>query len=106
MIDRFGLLPPQVSNLVELSRLRLRAEDLGIRGIEVGGSGGTIEFKDTTRVNPMSLVKLVQSDPQAYKLAGATRFKFVCELPELKDRQQFIDNLLDNFHSDIAEPAA
>jgi transcription-repair coupling factor (superfamily II helicase) len=106
MIDRFGLLPPQVSNLVELSRLRLRAEDLGIRGIEVGGSGGTIEFKDTTRVNPMSLVKLVQSDPHAYKLAGATRFKFVCELPELKDRQQFIDNLLDNFHSDIAEPAA
>ena len=42
----------------------------------------------------------------SYKLAGATRFKFVCELPELSDRQQFIDNLLDNFHSDIAEPAA
>ena len=36
MIDRFGLLPEQVKNLLEVTRLKLRATPIGIRKIEAG----------------------------------------------------------------------
>jgi transcription-repair coupling factor (superfamily II helicase) len=106
MIDRFGLLPAQVSNLFLVSRLRLKAQDLGIRTIEAGPEGGSIDFKETTRVNPMSLVRLVQTDPLSYKLAGATRLRFEQHLPDSLDRQQYLEELLQTFATEATEDAA
>ncbi len=106
MIDRFGLLPEPVGNLFALARLRQKAEDLGIRAIDAGPGGGNIDFKESTRVNPLSLVRLVQGDPLVYKLAGATRLRFTLDLPGKQERQQFIDQLLGNFAAEATEAAA
>jgi transcription-repair coupling factor (superfamily II helicase) len=106
MIDRFGLLPPQVGNLFETSKVRLKAQALGIRAIEAGPQGGSIDFKETTRVNPLSLVKLVQSDPRSYKLAGATRLRFDHDLGDPVQRQQYVEQLLKTFANDATEDAA
>jgi transcription-repair coupling factor (superfamily II helicase) len=106
MIDRFGLLPRQIGNLFELAKLRIRAQSLGISGIEVGAEGGNINFKQSTRVNPMSLVTLVQSDPKSYRLTGATRLRFEQSLPEAADRQKFIEDLLISFAADASGIAA
>ncbi len=106
MIDRFGLLTPQIYNLFVLAGLRIRAQALGIGGIEAGASGGSIDFKETTRVNPMSIVKLVQSDPRSYKLAGATRLRFEHDLEDLIKRQEFVEQLLQSFETDATKSAA
>ncbi|MEH6635051.1 MAG: transcription-repair coupling factor [Halioglobus sp.] len=106
MIDRFGLLPPQVGNLFRVSRLRIKAQDLGIRAIDAGAEGGSIDFKTSTRVNPMSLVTLVQTDPLSYKLAGATRLRFEQHLPDAEERQQYLEQLLATFAIDAKEDAA
>jgi transcription-repair coupling factor (superfamily II helicase) len=106
MIDRFGLLPPQVYNLFEVSRLRLKAQRLGIRAIEAGPSGGSIDFKQSTLVNPLTLVRLVQSDPHSYKLAGATRLRFEQDLPDIEERQRFLEQLLDTFTGEATETSA
>jgi transcription-repair coupling factor (superfamily II helicase) len=106
MIDRFGLLPQQVKNLVQVARLRIRADALGIAGIEVGPGVANIVFRESSRVNPLSLVKLVQSDPRGYQLAGSMRLRFKRSLEEPEQRQQFVDQLLDNFAADATEDAA
>jgi transcription-repair coupling factor (superfamily II helicase) len=54
----------------------------------------------------LSLVKLVQSDPQSYRLAGATRLRFDSSLPDGAARQQYLEQLLDNFATDAGEAAA
>ena len=106
MIDRFGLLPVAVGNLFTSARLRLKAQALGIRAIDAGPGGGSIDFKESTRVNPLALVKLVQSDPRGYKLAGATRLRFDQELPDGLERLQFVERLLDRFAIDATEENA
>ncbi len=106
MIDRFGLLPSQVNNLFQVSRLRLRAQDLGIRTIEAGPDGGSIDFKETTPVNPLSLVKLVQSDPRSYKLAGATRLRFEHSSSNIQERHRYLEQLLDTFTTDHHKSSA
>jgi transcription-repair coupling factor (superfamily II helicase) len=100
------LLPPQIKNLFQVSSLRLKAQALGIRAIDAGPEGGSIEFKENTRVNPLSLVKLVQSDPLSYKLAGAMRLRFEQHLPENQDRQDYLEELLATFATDAKEDAA
>lgn len=106
MIDRFGLLPEAINNLFQSARLRIQAQALGIAGIELGAQGGSIDFNESTRVNPLSLVKLVQGDPQSYQLAGATRLRCTLDLSEPGARSQFAKHLLDTFAADATEHAA
>lgn len=106
MIDRFGLLPRQVDNLFQVSKLRLRAQDLGIRTIDAGPEGGSIDFKGTTPVNPLNLVELVQSNPRSYKLAGATRLRFEQQLPDIHDRYRYLEQLMDTLATDPRKSSA
>jgi len=96
MIDRFGLLEAPTKHLFEIARLRLRAQALGIRTIEAGPTGGSIEFAESTTVDPLTLVQLVQSQSQTFKLAGANRLRFETDNAEIDQRAQFVDRLLDS----------
>lgn len=100
MIDRFGLLPDPIKHLFTQASIRVQAQRLGIAEIEANAGGGSIEFTDKTRVNPLSIVKLIQSDPASYSLAGASRLRFKRELPDLAARNTFLESLLESFKRD------
>jgi transcription-repair coupling factor (superfamily II helicase) len=95
MIDRFGLLPAQVKLLFAVTALRQRATALGISKIDAGKSSGRVEFSERTAVDPLRLVKLVQSAPGRYKLDGATALKFAHDGETAKDRLDAVNELLD-----------
>ncbi len=73
MIDRFGLLPTQTKTLFRITGLRLMAERLGIKKLDVGPTGGRLEFDQDTPVDPFSIVTLVQSEPHRYRLTTANQ---------------------------------
>ena len=100
MIDRFGLLPDPVKNLFRATELKLRAQRIGIKKVEGSAAGGKLEFADNTQIEPIALVKLVQSQPAIYQLAGATALKFSESLEETEQRFDFIDKLLDRLTPD------
>ncbi|MFO8141471.1 MAG: transcription-repair coupling factor, partial [Marinobacter sp.] len=76
MIDRFGLLPEPAKNLIRQTQLRLQAEALGIVKIDAGKEWVRLEFGPSTPVDPLVLVKKVQSGPDTYRLEGANSFRF------------------------------
>ena len=76
MIDRFGLLPEPAKNLVNQTRLRLKADALGIVKVDAGKEWVRLEFGASTPVDPLVLVKKVQSAPDTYRLEGANSFRF------------------------------
>ncbi len=76
MIDRFGLLPEPAKNLMRQTELRLQAEALGIVKIDAGKEWARLEFGATTPVDPLILVKKMQSAPDQYRLEGANSFRF------------------------------
>ena len=96
MIDRFGLLPKQLSLLIQQTRLKLRASAFGIKKIDANVSSGRIEFGKHTEVDPFCLVQMIQGDPQTYKLGGANQlqFKHSCAQPE--EKITVINGILDN----------
>ncbi|WP_042922557.1 transcription-repair coupling factor [Stutzerimonas kunmingensis] len=95
MIDRFGLLPEPTKNLVRLTLLKLQAEKLGITKIDAGPQGGRIEFSAGTSVDPMVLIKLIQSQPNRYKFEGATLFKFQVPMERPEERFNTLEALLE-----------
>lgn len=102
MIDRFGLLPPQVKNLFAQAKIRLFADRLGIAQITLGPQSGRIEFREKTKVEPMTLISLVQSKPHEYKLEGATALKVIRETVGAKERLAFITEVLESLQGHAA----
>ncbi len=94
MIDRFGLLPVPVKNLMQVTEIKLEAAALGIAKLEASAAGGRLEFTEDTRVDPLSLVQLVQSQPHIYRLDGASALKFNLPLESAETRVTHIRELL------------
>lgn len=97
LIDRFGLLPDAAKNLFRISEFRQRAQLLGITKIEAGPKGGRIEFSDSTKVDPIFLISLIQSHPTTYKLDGGQTLKFSIDNKDTEDRLKYINAMLNDF---------
>ncbi|TFH88144.1 transcription-repair coupling factor [Billgrantia azerbaijanica] len=95
MVDRFGLLPAPVKTLLRQTRLRQRAEQLGIVRLEAGAERGRVLFGSQTRVDPLTLVELIQREPQRYRLDGAETLRFEADMQKEEARFQVVEWLLD-----------
>jgi len=67
---------------------------LGIIKIDAGPTGGRIEFEADTNVDILTLVKLVQQEPETYGLEGGNRLKFKLQMDNGEQRFQLIERLL------------
>jgi len=95
LIDRFGLLPPAATTLLTAAGIRQRAATLDIDKIDVAETGGYLQFAEDAAVDPVALVRLVQSDSRRYRMRGAHRLQFEGDFAELEDRVEGLRSLLD-----------
>ncbi|OUS25616.1 transcription-repair coupling factor [Gammaproteobacteria bacterium 45_16_T64] len=94
LIDRFGTLPGATRNLFSVTKLKLLAQQVGIAKIDAGPNGGKLEFGASTQVDPLTIVKLVQSQPQFYRLEGADKLRFTLELENYDERIEAVNTLI------------
>ncbi|MCF6226651.1 MAG: transcription-repair coupling factor [Xanthomonadales bacterium] len=99
MIDRFGLLPDALKNLFEIARLRLQAQQLGIRKISLGENGGVIEFLAEPNIEPIQLIRLIQLNPSTYRLDGPEKLRITADLPQALQRFDFLHKLFSKLMS-------
>lgn len=95
MIDRFGLLPEAVKNLFAVTVLKLKANPIGIKKIDIGKVGGRLMFHEQTNLDPVKIIQLIQSEPQSYKLDGQDKLRVIKDLPEAEDRLRALQELFD-----------
>ena len=86
MIDRFGLLPDAVKHLFAIAELKLQANVLGIRKLELGENGGRIVFEAKPDIDPMAVIQLIQKQPKLYQMDGPDKLRIRHPLPESADR--------------------
>lgn len=101
MIDRFGLLPPPLKTLFEVTRLKLKAEALGITRVNAGAENGRLDFAQEPTLDPMALITMVQQSPNRYRLEGGQRLRFRLPMETPEQRMHTVEGLLDA----LAKPA-
>jgi transcription-repair coupling factor (superfamily II helicase) len=102
LIDRFGLLPAPLKNLIRQTKLRHRAEQLGISKMEAGESRGRVLFDGSTQVDPLTLVTLIQTSPKHYRLDGSDTLRFELPMESVDKRFQQLENLLSTLNQKVA----
>jgi len=86
MIDRFGLLPDPAKHLFAIAELKLQANVLGIRKLELGENGGRIVFNPKPEIDPMAVIQLIQKQPKLYTMDGPDKLRIKHPLPLPEDR--------------------
>jgi len=94
MIDRFGECPPALRNMFRAAKLKLRLVPLGISRADFTRNGGRIEFRQNTTVDPIVLVRLMQSKPNTYNLEGANVLRISKALDNSDNRFEFLEKLI------------
>ena len=97
MIDRFGLVPDEVKNLFEGTRLKQIAQELGILKLDMGEEGGRILFNEKPNIDPMKIMGLVQKRPWEYSIKGQDKLYFEYDaMQELEQRVHWIKRLFND----------
>ncbi len=94
MVDRFGILPEQTKQLFAVTELKLEATRLGLRKIDLADKGGRVHFLAQPKVDPMSIIRLIQSQPKVYSMDGPDKLRLRMELPDATSRLRTARGLL------------
>lgn len=94
MIDRFGLLPPQVQNLFSATQVKLQLDALQLKKCEANEAMIRLQFGKQPNIDPVALIKLIQNHPKQYQLKGQSELKYFDDFPEVDDRLAAIKLLL------------
>ena len=94
LIDRFGPLPEVANNLLRLASLRLRARELGLRRLDLGSAGGSVQFEEQNRVDPARVIALVQRQAREFRLEGPLKLRITRSLSKADQRFDYAQQLL------------
>jgi transcription-repair coupling factor (superfamily II helicase) len=93
IVDRFGKLPDQTRNLIDVHRLRVLAKPYGVAKVDAAPHLITITFRKDAPIDAMSVIALIQKNKHI-KLAGNEKLRIERELPDPKARAQMVRDVL------------
>jgi len=99
LVDRFGPLPVQAGNLLRLAVLRFRARALGLRRLDLGPQGGSVQFGEGHKVDARAVIKLIQKESKEFRMDGPTRLRVTRELATPELRCEYAARLLERLGS-------
>ncbi len=68
LIDRFGKLPQEVENLLEIVAIKVLCKSAGVEKVDAGPKGAVLSFRNNTFSNPAGLVQFISRQLGTVKL--------------------------------------
>ena len=95
LIDRFGLLPDELKNLIQQTELKLIAEPMGIEKIDLNEKGGKFVFSNKPNINTTELILMIQKTPNIYRLDGQQILRCTTKIDQEHQRFEYARFLME-----------
>ena len=93
LIDRFGPLPGEVENLLQIIAIKRYCRDAGVEKVEAGPKGAVITLRNNRFANPAGLVDLIQKHPGAMRLRPDHKLVYLRNWEDEKTRLKGVAGL-------------
>jgi len=94
LIDRFGPLPPEVDNLLEIIAIKRLCRDAMVEKLEAGPKGAVISFHENRFPNPAGLVRFISEHHATAKLRPDQKLVIIRNWETESERIKGINALL------------
>ena len=95
LIDRFGKLPSEVENLLEIIAIKRLCREAGVEKIEAGPKGAAITFHAGSVADPAALVRWIASQAGSARLRPDQRLVIVRDWDDTRTRIKGVVQLLE-----------
>jgi transcription-repair coupling factor (superfamily II helicase) len=102
LIDRFGELPEQTTNLLLMAHLRNQANTLGIKKIRMDRRYGRFYFDTSTSIKVQNIIDLIKQEPDVFKMYPDQSLGFKGDFPLVRDRINQVNTILSYLVGDSA----
>ncbi len=85
LIDRFGPLPREVENLLQIIAIKRCCREAGVERVEAGPKGAVVTLRGNRFANPQGLVELIQRNAGTLKLRTRPEDRLSAQLGGRKD---------------------
>ena len=99
LIDRFGALPEFTSNLLEVTKLKNKANLIGIERIKLNNQYGRIYFHSSTPIESDLLIQLIKDNHDKFRLYPDQSLGFKGDFQVSIDKIKEIQGLLKHLTS-------
>jgi transcription-repair coupling factor (superfamily II helicase) len=104
LIDRFGPLPAEVENLLQIIAIKRDCRAAGVERVEAGPKGAVITLRGNRFSNPAGLVELIQRNAGTLKIRPDQKIVYLRNWDDEKQRLTGVARLLQALVK-IARPA-
>ncbi len=94
LIDRFGPLPAEVDNLLQIIAIKRACREAGVERVEAGPKGAVITLRGNRFANPAGLVDLIQRNAGALKIRTDQKIVYLRNWDDEKQRLTGVARLL------------
>ncbi|MET4699941.1 transcription-repair coupling factor (superfamily II helicase) [Constrictibacter sp. MBR-5] len=94
MVDRFGPLPPEVENLLEIVAIKRLCRIAGVEKIDAGPKGTVVSFRGSRFANPGGLIDFITRQAGTAKLRPDHRLVYQRAWEDAKQRLKGVKKLL------------
>jgi transcription-repair coupling factor (superfamily II helicase) len=94
LIDRFGPLPPEVENLLQIIAIKRACRDAGVERVEAGPKGAVVTLRGSRFANPAGLVELIQKNAGTLRLRPDQRLVYLRNWEDEKERLTGVARLM------------
>jgi len=95
LIDRFGALPEEVKNLLEVIAIKQECRRAGVDRVEAGPKGAVIGFRDNKVAKPDKLIGYIQREP-GVKLRPDQRLVYMRPWDDPRERAAGLHRILED----------
>jgi transcription-repair coupling factor (superfamily II helicase) len=86
LVDRFGKLPEEVQQLLQVVSIKRLCRLAGVEKIDAGPKGAVISFRNNTYANPAGLVELISNQPKVLKVRPDQKIVIMRDWADTEDR--------------------
>ena len=94
LIDRFGPLPPEVENLLQIIAIKRDCREAEVERVEAGPKGAVITLRGNRFANPQGLVELIQKNAGTLRLRPDQRLVYLRNWDDEKERLAGVARLM------------
>jgi len=97
LIDRFGPLPDEVKQLLQIVSIKRLCRLAGVEKIDAGPKGATIAFRNNVFADPAALMRFIADNPKTLKVRPDQKVVVIREWTDVEDRLKGAAQILRKF---------
>ncbi|HEY0420522.1 MAG TPA: transcription-repair coupling factor, partial [Acetobacteraceae bacterium] len=105
LVDRFGKLPPEVENLLQVVALKRACREAGVEKLDSGPKGMVLTFRNNAFANPSGLVRWLASKGGTVKLRPDHKLAIVRDM-NVTERLRVASDVVANLNRIVAQAKA